>query len=86
MQRKISPYYAGLKVGQEIFLENMRKYGANAVDRLERTKKTCACYASDIRLTKTKTGITLTPSKRAFYEGMYDFLARPGQHYNSDWS
>lgn len=82
---KSSPYYSGIKVGQKVFLSNIDKYGADSVYINEQTKLTCARYCSDMRLKKTKSGIELTKSKREFYQGMYDFLARPGQHYNSDW-
>ncbi len=74
---KTSAYYSGLKVGEKVFYDNMEKYGSSGYYKNERTRITCAEYASDMNLKKTKSGITLSKGKREFYHGMYDFLTRP---------
>lgn len=74
---KKSPYYSGVKVAQKIFYENIAKYGADSVQLNEKVQLTCAEYASNMKLTKTKKGVELTKGKREFYQGMFDFFCKP---------
>ena len=75
--KKVSSYYAGQKIGEKVFYDTIEKYGRDAVYMIEKTKATCAEYCSNMKLDKTKKGVKLTKDKRAFYQGMYEFLARP---------
>lgn len=75
--KKVSSYYAGQKIGEKVFFDNLEKYGAEAVMKNEKAKITCAEYCSNMSLDKTKNGVKLTKKKREFYQGMYDFLAHP---------
>lgn len=77
MSGKSNSYYSGLKVGEKIFFEAMANSGENAVAQIEKAKITCAEYCSNMKLKKTKKGVELTPSRREFYHGMFDFLTRP---------
>lgn len=77
--KKVSSYYAGQKVGEKIFYDNLTncKDADTFIRRTEKAKITCAEYCSNMSLDRTKSGIKLTKKKREFYRGMYDFLTRP---------
>ncbi len=72
-----SSYYSGQKFAEKVFFDSIAKHGGNAIQHIEKTMLTCAEYASNMSLTKTKKGVELTKSKRQFYQGAFDFLCKP---------
>ena len=72
-----SSYYSGQKFAEKVFFDSIEKYGANAQKHYEKTMLTCAEYASNMNIRKTKKGVELTKNKRQFYQGAFDFFVKP---------
>ena len=71
-KKRISPYERGKRWGYALFRSNIELFGKRGLDKSDATAMTCARYARDKNLHKTKSGKILDVHTRQAYRGIHD--------------